>query len=164
MGPNAAVWGGEGVKIHTHIDSCFTLNPWMRQPLPCVGIHLTAGALLLSSLALSQCPSGTTHTSAPTAGTLWATSSHIQTLLLSQTEAQASLKDASCFTRTVRYLHRWLSHSDCGLVPQSSKKVVGEWVSEWVREQRRGGEGRGGEKREGGGRSFQEMMLLLVSD
>ena len=34
MGPNAAVWGG---KTHTDIHSCFTLNPWMRQPLPCVG-------------------------------------------------------------------------------------------------------------------------------
>lgn len=162
MGPNAAVCGG--VK-YTHIHSCFTLNPWMRQPLPCVaqsvGIHLRAGALPPNSglsLALSQFLSGSTHTSASTAGTLGAMSTHIQTLVLSQTETQASLKHASCFARTVRYLHRGLSHSDCGLVPQSSKR----WLeSEW---ESRGGEGRGGEKREGGGRSFQEMMLLLVSD
>lgn len=85
----------------------------MRQPLPCVaqsgGIHLTAGALPPNSglsLALSQFLSGLAHTSASTAGTLWAMSSHIQTPLLSPTEAQASLQHASGFARTVRYLHR----------------------------------------------------------
>lgn len=88
---------------------------------------------------------GSAHTSASTSGTLWAMSSHIQTLLLSQTDTQASLEHASCFTRAVRYLHRGLSHSGCGPVPQSSKR----WLeSEW---ESRGGEGRGGEKREGGG-------------
>lgn len=153
-----------GGKIHTNIHSRFTLNPWMWQPLPCVaqsdGIHLTAVAPPLNSglsLALSQFLSGSTHTSASTAGTLWAMSSHIKNSV-TLTETQASLKHASCFARIVRYLHRGLSHSDCGLVPQSSKR----WLeSEW---ESRGGEGRGGEKREGGGRSFQEMMLLLVSD
>lgn len=58
-------------------------------------------------------------------------------------------------------LHRErLSHSGCGLVPPLTK---GGWrASERAGEGRE--EGRGGEQREGGGRSFQEMMLLLVSD
>lgn len=101
----------------------------MRQPLPCVGqsvgIHLTAGALPPNSglsLALSQFLSGSKYTSASAAGTLWAMSSHIQSLLLAQRETRASLKHASCFTRTVRYLHRGLTHNDCGLVPQCSKR------------------------------------------
>lgn len=73
----------------------------MRQPLPCVGqsvgIDLTAGVLPPNSglsLALSQFLSGSTHTSASTAGTLWAMSSHIQTLLLSQTHTG---KSKTCF-------------------------------------------------------------------
>lgn len=63
----------------------------MRQPLPfvgqSVGIDLTDGALPPNgglSLALSRFLSGSTHTSASTAGTLWAMSSHIQTLFPSQ--------------------------------------------------------------------------------
>lgn len=140
MGPNAAVWGGGGPKntTHTHTPR-FTLNPRTRQPRPCVGqsggVHLTAGALPPSSglsLALSQFLPGSTHTSASTAGTLGGGGvgggrahnglTHAYSLLLSQADTRASLKHASCFARTVRYLHRGLSHSDCGLVPQSSKR------------------------------------------
>lgn len=99
----------------------------MRQPLPCVaqsgGIHLTAGAPPPNSgrsLALSQFLPGLAHASTSTAGTLRAMSSHIQALLLLLT--RASLQHASGLARAVRYLHRGLSHSDCGLVPQSSKR------------------------------------------
>lgn len=162
MGPIAAVLG---YVTHRHICSCFTFNPRIPQPLPCVGQsvanHLTAAALPPNSglsLALSQFLSASTSASAT--GSLWPMSSHIQTLLLSQAQTQAGLKHASCFTRTIRYLHRGLSHSDCGLVPLSSKR----WLeSEW---ESRGGEGRRevGRRRREEGRSFQEMMLLLVSD
>lgn len=96
----------------------------MRQSLPCAarsgGVHLTAGAFPPNSglsLALSQFLSGLTHTSASNASMLQALSSNMQTPLLSPTDGQASLQHVSGFVRIVRYLHRGLSHSDCGLVP-----------------------------------------------
>lgn len=107
------------------------------------------------SLARLQSLSGSTHTSASTSCTLRATNPHIRPMLLRPTETQPRLKWASCYASTVRYLHRSLRHNDCELAPRCSKR--------WL-ESARAAEGRGEVGRKGRGRSFQEMMLLLVSD
>lgn len=133
---------------HTHTYA--PASPWIPE-LDSL-FHVLVKVLVITLQLVSSHPAQDTHSSSVVQSThlpllqtcsgQWA-----HTYNLSQTLIQASLKHASCFTRTVRYLHKGFSHSDCGLVPLSAKR----WLeSEWE-QRRRGGERRGEEGGRRGG-------------
>lgn len=149
MGPNASAWEGGGVKyIHTLLFHLESLNAmassmcwskcWYSLYSWCTSTQQWNLTIPLTVPLLTP----HTHICLYRRYALGTELTHTHSVTLTNRETQASLKHASCLARTVRYLHRGLSHSDCGLVPQSSKKVVGERVRE---QQRRGGERWGGE-------------------
>lgn len=122
--------------------------------MPVISLQLVASTQQWTVTASSQFLSVWARTSASDTGKS-TQRPDTQASSASTQQTQADLKHASCFSRAVWYLHGGLTHSDFG---------SSELTAAWRACESEGGQGRGGRGGREEGRSFQEMMLLLVSD